>query len=298
MGITPRHKAVGGKCAGAIAPGRMDGISTSVVVECPYRGLEVFDETHTRFFFGREAMTQHLVEKLRQTRFLTVLGASGSGKSSLARAGLLPKLKAGALPLSERWRYIKFKPGAHPLETLAIHLATENISVDPVTELYKSLFGGENSLHLQVRLGLTKHFPDEKEREQARCFILVDQFEEVFTLCPQEPERLRFIDNLRYAGFTESGQTVIVITMRADFLAQAALYRPLAEIVSDQQFLVSPLDEADTRRMIEAPAQSSACVSRIGWSSAFCVSLEVNRGRCHYWKTRCCNCSSTARMGC
>lgn len=238
-----------------IAPGRMDGISP-VVVERPYRGLEVFDETHTRFFFGREAMTQHLVEALRQTRFLGVLGASGSGKSSLARAGLLPQLKAGALPFSERWRYIKFKPGAHPLETLAIHLAAENISVDPVTELQKSLFGAENALHLHVRLGLTKHFLYEKEREQARCFILVDQFEEVFTLCQQEPERLRFIDNLRYAGFIEGGQTVIVITMRADFLAQAGLYTPLAEIVSDHQFLVSPLDEADTRRVIEAPAQS------------------------------------------
>jgi len=206
-----------------VAPGRMDGISP-VVVERPYRGLEVFDETHTRFFFGREAMTQHLVEALRQTRFLGVLGASGSGKSSLARAGLLPQVKAGGLPFSQRCKYIKFKPGAHPLETLAIHLAAENISVDPVTELQKSLFTDENALHLHVRLGLTKHFPDEKEREQARCFILVDQFEEVFTLCQQGPERMRFIDNLRYAGFIEGGQTVIVITMRADFLAQAALY--------------------------------------------------------------------------
>ncbi len=133
-----------------VAPGRREGTSTPVAFECPYRGLEVFDETHTRFFVGREAMTQHLVEALRQTRFLAVLGASGSGKSSVARAGLLPKLKAGALPLSERWRYMKFKPGAHPLETLAIHLAAENISVDPVTELQKSLFGAENSLHVHV----------------------------------------------------------------------------------------------------------------------------------------------------
>jgi hypothetical protein len=80
----------------------------------------VFDEAHARFFFGREAMTQHLIEALRPRRFLAIIGPSGSGKSSIARAGLLPRLRAGALPESERWSYLIFKPGPHPLEELAV----------------------------------------------------------------------------------------------------------------------------------------------------------------------------------
>src|SRR5947207_1603762 len=81
------------------------------LIECPYRVLEVFDEAHARFFFGREAMSQHLVEALRPTCFLAVLGPSGSGKSSLVRAGLLSNLKAGALPDSTHWKYLVLKPG-------------------------------------------------------------------------------------------------------------------------------------------------------------------------------------------
>ncbi|HKQ08474.1 MAG TPA: TIR domain-containing protein [Blastocatellia bacterium] len=235
-----------------VVPGRMD-ITPSPVVICPYRGLEVFDEAHAPFFFGREAMTQHLVETMRQTRFLAVLGPSGSGKSSLARAGLLPKLRAGALPFSNRWKFVKFRPGYRPIEALATCVLAENISAAPVEDLIERLSTAKNGLHLEVQLYLTKQFAD-AEREKARCVILVDQFEEIFTLCQDEQEKLKFIENLRYAGFIEGGQTVIVLTMRADFLPQAAQYVTLAEIISDHQFLVSPFDEADIRRVIEEPA--------------------------------------------
>ena len=86
--------------------------------KCPYRGLETFDEEHADFFFGRERDIQRLLEKLKGTRFLAVLGASGSGKSSLVRAGVIPALKEGALPQSGAWVIRVFTPGSHPLTPL------------------------------------------------------------------------------------------------------------------------------------------------------------------------------------
>ena len=81
---------------------------------CPYQGLARFDEAQAPFFFGREADTQHLVEHLRTQRFLAVVGPSGSGKSSIIRAGVLPQLRQGVLPGSAGWTYLVCTPGAHP----------------------------------------------------------------------------------------------------------------------------------------------------------------------------------------
>ena len=234
-----------------IEPGRGQSV-TAALVECPYRGLEVFDEEHARFFFGREAMAQHLVEALRPTRFLCVLGPSGSGKSSLARAGLLPQLRAGKLPGSQRWLYIVFKPGAHPIEELALNLVElqkGQHQVSAAKELIKDFNDGEMALHLFARL-LLKSQP-----QDARLFLLVDQFEEVFTLCQDAAERAQFIKNLRYAGTIEGGLACIVPTMRADFLARAAESPDLAELLSTHQFIVNPMEPDELRHAIEEPAR-------------------------------------------
>jgi energy-coupling factor transporter ATP-binding protein EcfA2 len=237
-----------------IAPGRWDeATSPTTIVECPYRGLELFDEAHARFFFGREAMTQHVVETLRPRRFLAVLGPSGSGKSSLAQAGLLSKLKTGALLGSAKWTYLVFRPGANPIEELALILARAEKSSDDLLErtkrLLSSLETDERSLHLHVRLSLGDR------PKQAQFFLLIDQFEEVFTLCQNQEQRVQFINNIRYAATVAEGQTTIVVTMRADFLARAAGYTDLAELLSGHQFLVSPMNEEDLRAVIVEPAR-------------------------------------------
>lgn len=234
-----------------ISPRRVP-IPTITHVECPYRGLEVFDEEHARFFFGREAMTQHLVEALRPTRFLCVLGPSGSGKSSLARAGLLPQLRAGKLPGSGQWQYVVFKPGAHPIEELALNLAalqTAQNQISTAAQLINDFKTTETALHLFARLLLRTQSAD------ARLFLLVDQFEEVFTLCQDAAERAQFVKNLRYAGTIDGGRVVIVPTMRADFLARAAESPDLAELLSTHQFIVNPMEPGELRRAIEEPAQ-------------------------------------------
>ena len=99
-----------------------DAVQSRADDTCPYQGLEVFDEEHADFFFGRERDVQRLVEKLKATRFLAVLGASGSGKSSLVRAGLIPALREGVPPKSEKWMICVFKPESRPLTTLTAQL--------------------------------------------------------------------------------------------------------------------------------------------------------------------------------
>jgi hypothetical protein len=160
-----------------------------------------------------------MVEALRESRFLAVLGPSGSGKSSVVRAGLLPQLRSGALPFSNTWYYLVFKPGAHPLEELAVSLAHAQ-KIHDVLGVLKSLENDERELHLRVRLVLR-----ERPQEMRFCFI-VDQFEETFTLCQEQTERERFVQLLRYAATIAGGQTVIILKQpkRVSYLTPAASF--------------------------------------------------------------------------
>ena len=251
------------------APGRDASLSDApFVVQCPYRGLNVFEEEHSRFFFGRDATIQHLIEWLRPTRFLAVLGPSGSGKSSVVRAGLLPRLRSGALPLSNQWRYRVFKPGSCPIEELALSLAVQTDTTDRTEyalRLGRNLKTDERALHIEIRLQLSNQPPD------VRCCFVVDQFEEVFTLCQERAERERFVDLLRYAVTVTGGQTVVVLAMRTDFLSRAAEYSPLAELLSSHQFLVSPMDAEALRQAIEEPAR----LVGLGWDEGL-VDMILN----------------------
>src|SRR5262249_12220388 len=110
------------------SPGPEDGGPPIITIDktkaeiVPYLGLQTFDEADTGLFFGRDADVQRLIEKLKAARFLAIIGASGSGKSSLARAGLVPALRRNALPGSGEWMMRVFRPGARPLAELALQL--------------------------------------------------------------------------------------------------------------------------------------------------------------------------------
>jgi len=235
-----------------IPPGRHEG---EVVYEdvCPYRGLQVFEEEHARFFFGREAATEWLVNELRAGRFLAVLGPSGSGKSSLVRAGLVPALRCGALPGSDNWPLCVFRPGHRPLESLAVALTqllgpTEDPAA--LSRLMDALAADRRQLHLTARLALADVPADRY------VALVVDQFEEIFTLCSNGEQRGPFIDNLLYASAIEGGRTMVVLTMRADFYGKCAVYPGLAARITDHQMLVSPMVEEELRQAIEQPARS------------------------------------------
>jgi WD40 repeat protein len=220
---------------------------------CPYRGLEPFGEEDAGLFFGRDGEVQRLLEKLKGSRFLAVLGPSGSGKSSLTRAGLIPALKRGLLPGSETWTVRVVKPGAHPLDSLSRQI----VDLAPSTELQAArdrLPTDRRALDLVAALALAGR-PDD-----ARLLWVVDQFEELFTLHTEETdlsaaERQAFLANLLYAAGAPGGRSIVVLTLRADFYHRCAAYPELATVLADHQMLVSPMDRADLRRAIVEPAR-------------------------------------------
>jgi hypothetical protein len=216
--------------------------------QCPYRGLQSFDEEHAEFFFGRERDIQRLLEKLKGTRFVAVLGASGSGKSSLTRAGLIPALRQGALPQSANWTICVLNPGSQPLTTLAAHLMHICPSQQMMQRTLDQLIEDERTLYLAVALSLVN-------KKNSRIVLVIDQFEEVFTLCRDERERSQFLANLVYASSVPEGQCMALVTMRADFLPKCAGFPDFAARVAAEQFLVSPMDADMLREAIEEPAR-------------------------------------------
>ena len=205
------------------------GLGPAVSEACPYRGLEAFREEDAELFFGREEDVARLVERLRTTRFLAVLGPSGSGKSSLVAAGLIPAVRRGALPGGEAWRVLSLAPGAHPLAALAARLRELPGSGSPSAA---DLAADERGLDLAVARALDGR-PDD-----ARVLLVVDQLEEAFTLCQDEGERAAYLGNLMYAASIPGGRCVVVVAMRADFYHRLAEHPELRSLVAAQQVLL------------------------------------------------------------
>ncbi|MFY9823220.1 MAG: TIR domain-containing protein, partial [Thermoanaerobaculia bacterium] len=260
-----RHLAAGIR---GIAPG--PDLDTAEVVEtekgmqavagdvCPYRGLQPFEIDNSAFFHGREVLIGWLLDKLKPARvdlrFLAITGASGSGKSSLARAGLLAALKNGELPGSKDWPIAICTPGHQPLDSLALALgdALPLGSSQAVTlSLMRELAGDPRTLHRTCRIAL-RSAPASR-----RLVVLVDQFEEVFTLCTDEVQRQALIANLLYAAKEADGQTAVVLTLRSDFYGHCDAYPELASAVSDRNELVGPMTEAELRSAIVEPARTA-----------------------------------------
>lgn len=226
--------------------------------DCPYRGLQYFDVQDDQFFFGRDALKGRLFNMLRPTigprqelRFISILGPSGSGKTSLARAGLIAGLEKSPIEGSSDWLTAICRPGANPLESLAIAMIDAvGIASDlpSIRKLMDDLYNDERTLHLMTRVALRKAVAG------SRLVLLVDQFEEVFTLCLQEDVRQRFFKVLLYACGVVGGQTAVVISMRTDFYGRCASDQSLATAVSNNQVLVGAMTRNELRSAIEQPA--------------------------------------------
>ncbi len=225
----------------------------------PYKGLRAFTLQDRADFFGRASVVQDLLtrlEKMAQSaaelalptpRFQAVVGPSGSGKSSVVMAGLLPRLQDNALPGSNQWIYLDpMVPGKQPLEALAQILATRfpEKGLQAVRDVLKR--EGGLGLH-QLGLALV-------DQSAARVVVTIDQFEELFSMGIPEPERKQFIQLLVTAASEPQGPVLILLTLRADFYDRPFTYPELGRLIQRQQCAVLPLSTEDLREVIERPA--------------------------------------------
>jgi WD40 repeat protein/DNA-binding SARP family transcriptional activator len=211
----------------------------------PYKGLRAFGEADAADFFGRETLTETLVERLREARFLAVVGPSGSGKSSVVRAGLVPALRHGALPGSESWRIVEMFPGAYPLEELEAALL--RVSDQAPAGLLEQLEDRERGLLRALKRILPAEGPE--------LVLVIDQLEEVFTLVEDEERRTHFLTILERAVADPRSRLRVVTTLRADFYDRPLLYSGFAELLRDYVEAVVPLMPDEFERAISSPAQ-------------------------------------------
>ncbi|MGH8906520.1 MAG: cytochrome D1 domain-containing protein [Egibacteraceae bacterium] len=213
----------------------------------PYMGLAAFQAEDAQWFFGREQLVAELTVRLAEGPSLAVVGPSGSGKSSVLRAGLLPAVWGGMVAGAGSWSTVVLTPGAHPLEELAVRVALVR-GVAPGS-LLADLRADPGLLRLAVRQAVAEAPGD------TRLLLLVDQFEETFTLCDDEAERRQFIQALvALVGDPDSPATV-VLGLRADFYDRCADYPGLIDILEDNQALVGPMTAAELRAAITSPAE-------------------------------------------
>lgn len=231
--------------------GAFDVVDTTKITN-PFKGLEAFQQTDSHFFFGREELIRKCLKRIQQdgnARFLAVVGASGSGKSSLVRAGVIPEIRSGTLKQSDQWRILIFTPGITPIDALAHRLEPllADLAQDQIAE---GLMASEESLH---------HFTEQilkDEPSEIRNLIVVDQFEEVFTNAG-EVERRTFLNLLHHAVTIEGGRTQVIITMRADFFGQLSRYPLLADLFEQENMVIATeMSPANILRAIEGPAQA------------------------------------------
>jgi len=233
-----------------VAPVSTDG--TDEILPCPYRGLFHFGPDDAEYFFGREVFVTELFKATQTRNFIPVLGASGSGKSSVVLAGLVPKLQGEG-----NWKFTHFRPGNDPFHALALALvplytpeldATDRIA--QARKLADYLRGGT--------IPLGDIFAQIKQKHpNVRVLLIADQFEELYTLCSDETIRRSFLDAL-LASFSppnsQLSSAVLVATIRADFLGNALSYSPFADILKNAVKLLGAMNREELSQVIEKPA--------------------------------------------
>ncbi|MFC5175425.1 protein kinase domain-containing protein [Nocardioides taihuensis] len=220
----------------------------------PYKGLRPFEEPDAADFFGREHLVCHLVERLADesdsSRIVALVGPSGSGKSSVVHAGLVPAMRAGAVSGSERWLVAEMTPGAHPFVDLAAAFLALAPTVPP-RDLFEGLERGGEALLAAVEWLL----PD----DGSRLLLVIDQFEGVFTDA-DEVTRSRFLAALDEAAATPGGRLRVVLTLRADFLDRPLAHSGFASHLRSGTELVVALTPEELERSIAGPAERAGLV--------------------------------------
>ena len=230
--------------------GTLDDFDPSLAPElpdelCPFLGLDAFREDDRDVFFGRQNAVDAMIKLLKDNRLLAIVGPSGSGKSSLVMAGLLPKLHAGALPNSKKWRYFRrLTPGQDPLRDLATLIQPAETGNEWIDQ------------QVQAMLHSTSHFTLLLEQpDTPPAVIVVDQFEEVFTLCNDENARMAFINSLLGLVESPNARHLVIVTLRIDFVSQVARISKLQALFDKASVNVAALNASELRDTIVKPAE-------------------------------------------
>jgi WD40 repeat protein/transcriptional regulator with XRE-family HTH domain len=264
----------------------------------PYRGLKAFEEQDAGFFFGREAATAEVLDRMSRllggAGLLVVSGVSGAGKSSLLRAGVLPRLRAAGLPGAPgaaRWPRVVFTPTRAPLDELALRVGV--LAGADAAMVRRELEGAPAWFALTAHQAALAGPPgtagdadggravQRDQLRQRRVVLVVDQFEELFTQCAEEGQRRAFITALHAAataghGPDQAPAALVVLGVRADFEARCADYPPLAGPVQDR-YLVTAMTERQLRMAITEPARKAG--AKVDDSLADLLLAEVRTGQ-------------------
>ena len=235
---------------------------TEEVLSNPFPGLRPFQEDEGHLFFGREDQIDELMRRLRRYRFLAVVGTSGSGKSSLVRAGLLPSLYRGFMTQAgSSWRVAILRPGNSPIFNLAEALSQTLIDGSPVEDIEMHQVVTETMLR-RGALGLIDVVQKNPMPTQTNLLVVVDQFEELFRFKQRAQgaegvdaadEAAAFVKLLLAAIRQDAVPIYGVLTMRSDFLGDCAQFRDLPEAMNDSQYLIPRMTRDQKRRAIEGP---------------------------------------------
>ncbi len=238
----------------------------------PYKGLRAFQQADAADFFGRTSMIQQVLDRLQEqvveNNFLAVIGPSGSGKSSLVKAGVLPALRQGRVPGSEHWFYAEMVPGEVPLEELAAALLS--VSTSPLPGIVELLRDSEQGL----AEGVTWALPS----KDSRLMLMIDQFEEVFTQVEQESDRQQFLELILNAVAAEDSPVIIIATLRADFYDRPLLYQGFGELIRKRTELVLPLNDEELEETITGPAYRVGAVLEEGLVETIIEDLREQPG--------------------
>jgi hypothetical protein len=243
-------KAARGEPPGPDLQRAFDSVRASV---CPYRGLLHFREEDAPFYFGRQATVDKLVDAVKGHPFVAVVGASGSGKSSVVRAGLVPRLRSDR---QTAWETVILVPSDEPLKALAAAFLP---LLEPLMGEVDRLAEG-SKLAEQFRSGTISLYDTvgrilQKQSGMDRVLIVVDQFEELYTLTSDEEARRRFLDELLATSSRLGSKANIALTLRGDFVGKALAYRPLSDRLQDAQINLGPMTRQELEHAICRPAE-------------------------------------------
>ncbi len=257
--IAVSNLSVGGSIGGNLHIGNINGLTEDEAArlfneilakvekkdfsgECPYKGLDSFDEADTDLFFGRETLVGELSSRVDKSRTVFITGASGSGKSSLVRAGLIPSLKKSAK--SRAWRYAAMRPGREPFKALAAALSRLKMDVG---DYFLKNAEASDILHRCAEALLS-------DNTQQRLVLFIDQFEEIFTQVSDDGKRQTFLNLLTEAAGVENGRVVILFTMRSDFVPNCARYPKLNDLLNKEFIQIGAMQPAELIQAISLPA--------------------------------------------